>query len=152
MPLTNGSVVVNTPWPFGSPRGRGFFAGAVGLPGPPVILMYNMVSTLPPAAIRANNTLSDSSSDLSIERVPIKTGRPWSRTWMTSSTIACHLFWWPIGWYFDDSRVVNGLEFGGAISGGSGHACELVVFQKQFICFPIESALNIERLLRRRQQ
>lgn len=34
----------------------GFFAGAVGMPGPPVILMY-MVSTLPPSAIRANNTL-----------------------------------------------------------------------------------------------
>lgn len=34
----------------------GFMAGSVGLPGPPIIMLY-MASTLPPAAIRANNTL-----------------------------------------------------------------------------------------------
>lgn len=34
----------------------GLLGGAVGLPGPPVILLY-MASTLPPSAIRANTTL-----------------------------------------------------------------------------------------------
>ena len=34
----------------------GLFGGAVGIPGPPVIMLY-MASTLPPAVIRANNTL-----------------------------------------------------------------------------------------------
>ena len=34
----------------------GFLAGSVGLPGPPVIMLY-MASTLPPAAVRANNML-----------------------------------------------------------------------------------------------
>jgi uncharacterized membrane protein YfcA len=34
----------------------GFLAGCVGLPGPPVILLY-MASTLPVSAVRANNTL-----------------------------------------------------------------------------------------------
>lgn len=34
----------------------GFLAGSVGLPGPPVILLY-MASTLPPAVIRATLTL-----------------------------------------------------------------------------------------------
>ena len=34
----------------------GLFGGAVGIPGPPVIMLY-MASTLPPAIIRANNTL-----------------------------------------------------------------------------------------------
>ena len=34
----------------------GFLAGAVGLPGPPVIMLY-MASTLPAAAVRANLTL-----------------------------------------------------------------------------------------------
>lgn len=34
----------------------GFLAGSVGLPGPPIILMY-MASTLPITAIRANNML-----------------------------------------------------------------------------------------------
>lgn len=41
---------------YGTGGAGGFLAGAAGLPGPPVILMY-MVSTLPPAVIRANNTL-----------------------------------------------------------------------------------------------
>ncbi len=34
----------------------GFLAGAVGLPGPPIIMLY-MASTLPAAAVRANLTL-----------------------------------------------------------------------------------------------
>ena len=34
----------------------GFLAGSAGLPGPPIILLY-MSSTLPAAAVRANNTL-----------------------------------------------------------------------------------------------
>lgn len=34
----------------------GFFAGSVGLPGPPVIMLY-MASTLPVSAVRANLTL-----------------------------------------------------------------------------------------------
>ena len=34
----------------------GLFGGAVGIPGPPVIMLY-MASTLSPAIIRANNTL-----------------------------------------------------------------------------------------------
>ena len=34
----------------------GFLGGSVGIPGPPIIVLY-MASTLPPAAIRANNTL-----------------------------------------------------------------------------------------------
>lgn len=34
----------------------GFLAGSVGLPGPPVIMLY-MASTLPVRAVRANNTL-----------------------------------------------------------------------------------------------
>ncbi|MDE0698156.1 MAG: sulfite exporter TauE/SafE family protein [Boseongicola sp.] len=34
----------------------GFTGGSVGLPGPPVIILY-MASTLPAAAVRANNTL-----------------------------------------------------------------------------------------------
>ena len=34
----------------------GLFGGAVGIPGPPVIMLY-MASTLPPTVIRANNTL-----------------------------------------------------------------------------------------------
>lgn len=34
----------------------GFLGGSVGLPGPPIILLY-MASTLPAAAIRANSTL-----------------------------------------------------------------------------------------------
>jgi len=34
----------------------GFLGGAVGIPGPPIIVMY-MASTLPVKAVRANNTL-----------------------------------------------------------------------------------------------
>ena len=34
----------------------GFLGGSVGIPGPPIIVLY-MASTLPAAAIRANNTL-----------------------------------------------------------------------------------------------
>jgi uncharacterized membrane protein YfcA len=34
----------------------GFLAGSVGIPGPPVIMLY-MASTLPPSAVRANNML-----------------------------------------------------------------------------------------------
>ncbi len=41
---------------FGTGATGGFLAGSVGLPGPPVILLY-MASTLPPEAIRANTTL-----------------------------------------------------------------------------------------------
>lgn len=41
---------------FGTGAIGGFLAGSVGLPGPPVILLY-MASTLPSQAIRANNML-----------------------------------------------------------------------------------------------
>ena len=41
---------------FGTGLLGGFLGGSVGLPGPPVIMLY-MASTLPPSAIRANNTL-----------------------------------------------------------------------------------------------
>lgn len=41
---------------FGTGAMGGFLGGSVGLPGPPVILLY-MASTLPPKTIRANNTL-----------------------------------------------------------------------------------------------
>lgn len=41
----------------------GLFAGAVGLPGPPVIMLY-MASTLPASAIRANLTLYLIAADL----------------------------------------------------------------------------------------
>lgn len=44
------------PMIFGTGAAGGFLAGSVGLPGPPVILLY-MASSLPPAAIRANNML-----------------------------------------------------------------------------------------------
>jgi hypothetical protein len=41
---------------YGTGAFGGFLAGSVGLPGPPIILLY-MASTLPIAAIRANTTL-----------------------------------------------------------------------------------------------
>lgn len=41
---------------FATGAAGGFLAGSVGLPGPPIILLY-MASTLPIAAIRANNML-----------------------------------------------------------------------------------------------
>ncbi len=44
------------PMIFGTGALGGFLGGAVGIPGPPVILLY-VASTLPPSAIRANNTL-----------------------------------------------------------------------------------------------
>lgn len=44
------------PLVFGTGAVGGFFCGAVGLPGPPVILLY-LASSLPPSAIRANITL-----------------------------------------------------------------------------------------------
>lgn len=44
------------PLVFGTGTLGGFLGGAVGLPGPPVILLY-MASTLPASAIRANTTL-----------------------------------------------------------------------------------------------
>lgn len=44
------------PLVFGTGALGGFLGGAVGLPGPPVILLY-MASTLPARAIRANATL-----------------------------------------------------------------------------------------------
>ena len=44
------------PMIFGTGALGGFLGGSVGIPGPPVIMLY-MASTLPPAAIRANNTL-----------------------------------------------------------------------------------------------
>ena len=44
------------PMIFGTGAAGGFLAGSVGLPGPPVILLY-MASSLPPSAIRANNML-----------------------------------------------------------------------------------------------
>ncbi len=44
------------PMIFGTGALGGFLGGSVGVPGPPVIMLY-MASTLPPSAIRANNTL-----------------------------------------------------------------------------------------------
>ena len=44
------------PMIFGTGALGGFLGGSVGVPGPPVIMLY-MASSLPPAAIRANNTL-----------------------------------------------------------------------------------------------
>lgn len=44
------------PLVFGTGAAGGFLAGCVGLPGPPIILLY-MASTLPVAAVRANITL-----------------------------------------------------------------------------------------------
>ena len=44
------------PMIFGTGAAGGFLAGSVGLPGPPIILLY-MASSLPPSAIRANNML-----------------------------------------------------------------------------------------------
>lgn len=41
----------------------GFLGGSVGIPGPPIIVLY-MASTLPPSAIRANNTLYLIAADL----------------------------------------------------------------------------------------
>ena len=41
---------------FGTGAAGGFLAGCVGLPGPPIILLY-MASTLPVSAVRANITL-----------------------------------------------------------------------------------------------
>lgn len=41
---------------YGTGVAGGFLAGSAGLPGPPIILLY-MSSTLPAAAVRANNTL-----------------------------------------------------------------------------------------------
>ena len=41
----------------------GFLGGSVGIPGPPIIVLY-MASTLPPSAIRANNTLFLIAADL----------------------------------------------------------------------------------------
>ena len=48
--------VLTKPMMFGTGLLGGFLGGSVGLPGPPVIMLY-MASTLPPSAIRANNTL-----------------------------------------------------------------------------------------------
>ena len=48
---------------YGTGGAGGFLAGAAGLPGPPVILMY-MSSTLPVSAIRANNTMYLIAADL----------------------------------------------------------------------------------------
>ena len=53
---------------FGTGAVGGFLAGSVGLPGPPVILLY-MASTLPSQAIRANNTLYLILADLLIVAV-----------------------------------------------------------------------------------
>ncbi|MXQ07011.1 TSUP family transporter [Alphaproteobacteria bacterium GH1-50] len=44
------------PMIFGTGALGGFLGGSVGLPGPPVIMLY-MASALPPKTIRANNTL-----------------------------------------------------------------------------------------------
>ncbi len=44
------------PLVFGTGAAGGFLAGSVGLPGPPIILLY-MASTLPVSAVRANVTL-----------------------------------------------------------------------------------------------
>ena len=44
------------PLVYGTGAAGGFFAGCVGLPGPPVIMLY-MASTLPVSAVRANLTL-----------------------------------------------------------------------------------------------
>lgn len=44
------------PLVFGTGAAGGFLAGSVGLPGPPVILLY-MASTLPISALRANSML-----------------------------------------------------------------------------------------------
>lgn len=44
------------PMIFGTGALGGFLGGSVGVPGPPIIMLY-MASSLPPATIRANNTL-----------------------------------------------------------------------------------------------
>ncbi len=46
----------NQPMVFGTGMLGGVLTGSVGLPGPPVILLY-MASTLPTSVVRANNTL-----------------------------------------------------------------------------------------------
>ncbi len=47
---------ITKPIIFGTGAVGGLLGGSVGLPGPPIILLY-MASTLPPKVIRANNTL-----------------------------------------------------------------------------------------------
>ena len=60
------------PLVYGTGAMGGFFAGCVGLPGPPVIMLY-MASTLPVAAVRANLTLYLILADL-ILLVVLQTG------------------------------------------------------------------------------
>ncbi len=48
--------VLTKPMIYGTGAAGGFLGGSAGLPGPPIILLY-MASTLPAAAVRANNTL-----------------------------------------------------------------------------------------------